>query len=98
MPGRRERGPAVNGINDPVVSMDPLAYDEPVDRVEFGFAMSRREFSQLLGAGLLIVFSDLPAMGQQARGGRGGGGARGGGTPAPISARLHLGKDGSITL
>jgi isoquinoline 1-oxidoreductase len=87
-------------------------YDEPVDRVEFDFAsdggpdfgMSRRRFVQALGAGLLITValdvgdSDAQeAPRRDSRAGRGGG-ARGGGPPPKVAARLHIGKDGVITV
>src|SRR5438132_141300 len=78
-----------------------LEYDVPMDRVNFEFAPTRREFVGALGAGLLIAVWVAPAEGQEQpqRGQRrgGGGGFRGGG-PTPISARLHIGKDGLITL
>ncbi|MGA2498217.1 MAG: molybdopterin cofactor-binding domain-containing protein [Tepidisphaeraceae bacterium] len=76
------------------------AYDEPVDRVIFDFALSRRGFVQVLGAGLLIAVSEAPVLGQAA-GGRGGGrrgGGFGGGGAKGITARLHIGKDGVITV
>lgn len=81
-----------------------LEYDEPVDRVEFQFEANvqatRRQFMQLLGAGLVIavadVVSDVPAQAQRSNGsGRGGGR---GGAPVPLSARLHIGQDGNITI
>ncbi len=63
---------------------------------------SRRQFVQAAGAGLLIAISQIPARGQvpQRRGGRGGRGGGGGfgGRPSPVSARVHFGEDGSITL
>ena len=62
--------------------MEPVGYD---------FGLKRRSFVQLLGAGLLLAVSAAPALAQR-RGGRGGGGARN------IAARVHLGKDGSITV
>lgn len=76
---------------------EALAYDEPVDRVEFDFCLPRRTFVQLLGAGLLISVCDFPAMAQapNRRGGRGG---RGGGQPTTVAARLHIANDGGITL
>jgi len=77
-----------------------LEYDETVDLVRFEFAPSRREFVGVLGAGLLIAVCVSSAEGQERpQGGqrRGGGGFRGGG-PTPIAARLHIGKDGLITL
>ena len=80
-------------------------YDEPVDRVEFRFdsGMSRRQFVQVLGAGLLITVAlDATAGAQErqggGRGGRGGGGRGGGGPPSKIAARLHIAKDGAITV
>jgi isoquinoline 1-oxidoreductase len=62
--------------------MEPVAYD---------FGLKRRSFVQLLGTGLLLAVSVAPALAQR-RGGRGSGGARN------IAARVHLGKDGSITV
>src|SRR5258706_4152175 len=76
-----------------------LEFDETVDLVRFGFAPSRREFVRVLGAGLLIAVCVSSAEAQERPQGqrRGGGGFRGGG-PTPIAARLHIGKDGLITL
>ena len=54
--------------------------------------MTRRTFVQMLGAGLLVSVIPLPAMGQPRRGG-GAGAARG-----TIAARVHIGKDGAITV
>ena len=65
-----------------------LEYDEPVERVGYDFGLSRRSFVKVLGAGLLFAAA-LPALAQR----RGGGGG-----PQLLSARLHLGKDGSITV
>src|SRR5258706_12954773 len=77
-----------------------LEYDETVDLVRFGFAPSRREFVGVLGAGLLIAVCASSAEAQERRQGqrRGGGGGFRGGGPTPIAARLHIGKDGLITL
>ena len=76
---------------------EALDYDEPVDRVNFDFGLKRREFVQLLGAGLLISVCEFPTVAQQPnrRGGRGG---RGGGRPISVAARLHIAKDGTITV
>jgi isoquinoline 1-oxidoreductase len=68
----------------------PPDYEEAVERVHYDFGLKRRAFVQILGAGLLIAVS-APALAQR-RGGRGGGGAR------SIAARIHLGKDGTITV
>ncbi len=67
---------------------------EVIERVEHDFGLSRRSFAQTLGAGLLIAVA-VPAVGQQ-RGQRGEGRGRGGGQT--LSARIHLGKDGTITV
>jgi len=65
---------------------------EAVEAVGYDFGLSRRGFVQVLGAGLLVAVSAAPALGQR-RGGRfGGEGAR------TIAARIHFGKDGSITV
>ena len=66
--------------------IEPLGYD---------FGLNRRSFVQFLGTGLLIAASVSSASGQE-RGRRRGG--FGGGGPKKISARIHLGKDGSITV
>jgi isoquinoline 1-oxidoreductase subunit beta len=63
---------------------------ETIERVDYSFGLKRRAFVQLLGAGLLIAVS-APALAQR-RGGRGSGGTR------SIAARIHLGKDGIITV
>ena len=55
--------------------------------------ITRREFAQVLGAGLMIVIGTAPVMGQ-ARPGRGGG-RRGGSSSA---SRIHVGTDGIITV
>jgi isoquinoline 1-oxidoreductase subunit beta len=73
-----------------------LAYEQAVQRVHFNFGFKRRSFMQLLGAGLLIAAS-APALAQQRGGGRRGGGFGGSGAKS-IGARIHLGKDGSITV
>jgi isoquinoline 1-oxidoreductase len=57
-----------------------------------GSGLSRREFVQLLGAGLLLtVAGDALAAQGRRPGGFGGGG------PTNIAARIHLGKDGAIS-
>jgi isoquinoline 1-oxidoreductase len=72
-----------------------LAYEQAVQRVHFDFGLKRRSFMQLLGAGLLIAAS-APTLAQQRSGRRGGG--FGGSGAKTIGARIHLGKDGSITV
>jgi isoquinoline 1-oxidoreductase len=53
--------------------------------------VNRRDFLQLLGAGLLITVTGGIAGGQR-------GGFRGAGGSSTIAARLHIGKDGAITV
>ena len=50
--------------------------------------VSRRDFLQVLGAGLLITVSGVSTA--QRRGGRRG--------PTPIATRVHIGEDGAITV
>jgi len=70
--------------SDPETQSEILAYD---------FGLNRRAFVQFLGTGLLIAASASPALAQRA-----GGRRRGGGGARTISARLHIGTDGTITL
>src|SRR5215472_9873354 len=73
-------------------------YDEPVDRVDYQFGLTRRGFVQILGAGLLIAVADSSVSAQR-RGGRGGrGGGMGGAPIRDVAARVHIGKDGTITV
>lgn len=75
----------------------PADYDEPLERIEFAFSPTRREVLALLGAGLLILVAADDSS-AQSRGGRRGGGGFFGGGPKPISARVHIAKDGAITV
>ena len=65
-------------------------YTEPIEQVDYDFGLNRRSFVQFLSAGLLIAVGGTPALAQR-RGG-GGGGARN------VSARIHIGEDGIITV
>jgi isoquinoline 1-oxidoreductase len=83
-------------MNDqPFVPQDASFEGEDLSQpVHFDFAVSRRDFVQTLGAGLLIAVSAGPALAQRA-GGRGGGG---GGRSRSVAARIHLGQDGTVTV
>lgn len=75
--------------------------EEIVERVPFRFKLDvdRRDFVKLLGAGLLIGVATQSNAQEQGRGrGRGGGGRGGGRGPVTLTARLHIGKDGIITV
>lgn len=61
---------------------------ERVDPIGYDFGLRRRSFVQMLGAGLLFAVSAGPALAQ----------GRGGSRPQKIVARLHIGKDGRITV
>ena len=72
---------------DPEVAVEdvaPGACEQPED------GWTRRSFMQVLGGGLLITVLPLRAPGQRRRG-RGGGALR-------VAARVHVGKDGAITV
>ncbi len=70
-----------------------LQGEETADSVDFRFAMDRRSFVQVLGAGLMVAVSYGPGWAQNS-GGRGSGrsGAQ------SVAARLHLGADGVVTV
>ncbi len=94
---------ATDQLQDAAFVVDPLEYDEPVDRVEFDFAnlalnVSRRQFVQVLGAGILIAVVVDPSEVAAQNPNRRGRGGFGGGRPTTVAARLHIGKDGAITL
>ena len=74
------------------VGNDGMDYDQVLEPVPYDFGLNRRSFVQILGAGLLLVVS-APALAQER-----GGGRRGPSGPRTISARLHIGTDGVITV
>jgi isoquinoline 1-oxidoreductase len=81
-----------------------LELSSQAEPVTYHFEPTRREVLGVLGAGLLLTVT-ASAMGQAARGGRGGAGRGrgleggiGGSVPANLRARLHIGKDGLITV
>ena len=79
---------------DPQIpELRPLEEEEAVQGVGYDFGLSRRGFVQILGAGVLISVSAAPALAQ--RSSRRGGGR---GRERNVSARVHVGKDGIITV
>ena len=62
----------------------------------YHFQVARRDFFKGLGGGVLLIFALNPAHAQQ----ESGSGRRGGGRTVPqeISAWLHIGEDGAITV
>lgn len=74
-----------------------IDYEALLENVHFSFALERREFVQLLGAGLVVSVVAGPAFSQRGRR-RGRGGGFMGGPPPELSARLHIAEDGQITV
>jgi CO/xanthine dehydrogenase Mo-binding subunit len=92
----------LNGFSLPAQA-DPtaLAYEEPVELVDFHFGVSRRQFVQALGAGIVIAVAHSQLVAQEEGESRARPRGRGGfmgGAPTTYAARLHIGKDGSITV
>jgi isoquinoline 1-oxidoreductase len=67
--------------------------EEPVEEMHYHFDVDRRGFIQLLGAGVLITVTGGVAEAQR----RGPGGA-GSGRRQTVSTRVHIAKDGLITV
>jgi isoquinoline 1-oxidoreductase subunit beta len=84
---RRREQPQSSGLD--------VIYDELLEPIRFSFALDRRGFVQMLGAGVLITAIGTSAAAQR-RGRRGGGFF--GGPPAPLSARFHFAEDGTVTV
>jgi isoquinoline 1-oxidoreductase len=80
---------AIDRSMNPTEGMEEL---EPAQGALRGDGLTRRSFVKILGAGLLITVVPLPAAGQR-RPGRGGGGQGG-----SVAARVHIAKDGAITV
>ncbi|MBI4579771.1 MAG: xanthine dehydrogenase family protein molybdopterin-binding subunit [Planctomycetes bacterium] len=68
----------------------------PGDCAGYDSDMTRRGFVKTLGAGLLISVMAGPALGQ--RRGRGDDRGRRGGRNVKVAARVHIGRDGQITV
>jgi isoquinoline 1-oxidoreductase beta subunit len=84
------RSTSTSSVHPPLPKGEVMSDDEVLTApAEFDFAMTRRSFVQVLGAGILVSAVARPLLAQ--RGERRG-------DPVPISARIHLGKDGSITV
>ena len=64
------------------------AGDEPLERADYDFGLTRRGFVQTLGAGLLISVLPTPALGQRR-------GERGEARPQRVAARVHIDKGGA---
>ena len=63
----------------------------------YHFELDRREFFRVLGCGVVVLFFTDALLAQEPGSGRRGG--RGGGQrPSEISAWLHIGEDGTVTV
>ncbi|HEY3394544.1 MAG TPA: molybdopterin cofactor-binding domain-containing protein [Lacipirellulaceae bacterium] len=85
-------------IRNPI--LPDIDYDELLEPVRFYFAIDRRSFVQILGAGALVTAIGAPLSAQRGRGrgGRRGGGGFRGGPPPALSARIHFADNGTITV
>jgi len=73
----------------------PLEAEELIETVEFSLGLKRRAFVKLFATGLVIVASPLSSLSQDRGRSRGGFG----GTPIrSIQERIHIGRDGLVTL
>ncbi|MCL5097231.1 MAG: molybdopterin-dependent oxidoreductase, partial [Candidatus Omnitrophica bacterium] len=70
--------------------MNPRDDEESSNEVDYQFGLSRRGFVQVLGAGLLIAVPAGPVLAQRSRNRNRPG--------LPVAARVHIGKDGVITV
>ncbi len=77
--------------------MAPEDEHQIIEPVEFDFGLRRRSFVQLVATGLMIAVTPFTADAQERNGRRGGRGGGGGGT-RNVWERIHIGKDGVITL
>src|SRR5262245_45530631 len=80
---------------EPELFIEPERYE--LDAAPcYRFDLDRREFFKVLGCGVVVLLLVDVAAAQESGGGRRGG--RGGARPAEISAWLHIGEDGTITV
>ncbi|MDB6108426.1 MAG: aldehyde oxidase and xanthine dehydrogenase, molybdopterin binding [Pedosphaera sp.] len=77
------------------ISLEPERYELHAAPL-YHFDLGRREFFKVLGCGVVVLFLIDAVMAQESGGGRRGG--RGGQRPAEISAWLHIGEDGAVTV
>src|SRR2546423_3574218 len=90
-----------NETNRRLIAGDP---DQIIEWLGFSFGLSQRSLGQFLGDGILICAAASSGIEQtqpnqeEGAGRPRGGGGRGGGRPVPIDARLHIAKDGTITV
>ncbi len=93
----RRQGETIRNPQSAIRNWEDVDYDELLEPIRFRFALDRRSFVQILGSGVLITAIGAPVLAQRREGRRRGGGFFGG-PPAPLSARIHLADDGTITV
>lgn len=64
--------------------------DQIIEPVEFSFGLKRRTFVQLVATGLMIAAAPLPSVAQRS--------SRSGGPTRNVGSRIHIGKDGIVTV
>ncbi len=85
----------MNEPQSPELVLEPERYELQAAAL-YRFEVDRREFFKVLGCGVVVLFLLDAAMAQESGGGRRGG--RGRGRPSEISAWLHIGEDGTVTV
>jgi isoquinoline 1-oxidoreductase len=85
-----------SGLSISARSANPGAEDDEqlIEPVGFAFGLKRRTFVELVATGLMIAATPMSALAQH-RGGRRGGEE---GQAGSLSARIHIGKDGQVTV
>jgi nicotinate dehydrogenase subunit B len=81
----------------PETPIEPERY-EFFEKPRYQFELDRRDFFRVAGGGLLVLLVAAEVEGQQPRRRRGGGGGFFGGGTTELSARLHIGEDGVVTV
>ena len=86
----------MNSFEKPSFVLEPERYELQDDPL-FQFEFDRRKFFKTLGCGVVVLFlADIAFSQESGGGGRRAG--RGGARPAEISAWLHIGEDGTVTV
>jgi isoquinoline 1-oxidoreductase len=85
-------------MNDelPELILEPERYELQA-APPYRFDLDRREFFKVLGCGVVVLFLVDTVLGQESGGG-GRRNGRGGQVPSEISAWLHIGEDGTVTV
>ena len=79
------------------IYLEPERYELHSDGSPHCSKMARRQFFKVLGGGIVVLFTATSALAQRRQGGRGNRRA-GGETPSELSAWLHVGEEGTVTV